>query len=169
MENPDKTDPAIVRAAARLRYETTPARLADVAAEFQVTGRTVANWSAADGGWQKISGRPEISAKAQEAADKIAEATIDVDDEDRQQVLAELRETAAIDERAAVLARHRKEWGVVRALAGEAVRDRDAAKAKLAVDVGRALDLAQRGEARAWGLDAGENPGGAVTVIIERG
>lgn len=162
-------DAAAIRDAARQIYESTAMTFDQVAAEFGVTGRSVKRWSAADGGWSKLSGQ-EITARAQAAADKITVATAQVDEAARPAVTADLRVEAAVDERAAVLARHRSEWHVVRGLIGEAVRGRDGAKAKLAVDVGRALDLTQRGEARAWGLDAAETPGaGGVTVVIERG
>lgn len=162
-------DPAAVRLAARHVYESTPATLLEVAAEFGVTDRTLKRWSAADGGWTKLTG-PEITARAQAVADKITAAVAQADESVRPAVTEALRIEAAVDERGAVLARHRSEWSVVRGLVAEAVRSRDGAKAKLAVDVGRALELTQRGECRAYGLDAGETPGaGGVTVIIERG
>jgi len=171
MDTPHQTiqldDPAAVRLAARHVYESTPATLLQVAAEFGVTDRTLKRWSAADGGWTKLTG-PEITARAQAVADKLTAAVAQADESVRPAVTEALRIEAAIDERGAVLARHRSEWSVVRGLVAEAVRSRDGAKAKLAVDVGRALELTQRGEARAWGLDAGENLGGAVTVVIER-
>ena len=161
------TDPATVRAAARHLYETSPLTFEQIGEEFGVADRTVKRWAEADGGWRKLVG-PEITARAQEAADRIQSAVADITtEEDRQAVLTQVRVDAAINERANVLSRHRKEWSVVRALAGEAVRDRDGAKAKLALDVGRALDLAQRGEARAWGLDYADERQGAV-IVIER-
>lgn len=163
------TDNATIRNAARHLYESTDLSLAAVATEFGVVDRTIKRWSAADGGWSKLTG-PEITARAQAATDRITAAVAQTDEAARPAVTEALRIEAAVDERGAVLARHRSEWGVVRGLVAEAVRSRDGAKAKLAVDVGRALDLTQRGEARAWGLDAGEAPGaGGVTVIIERG
>lgn len=165
-------DPAAVRDAARELYETTPATFDQVGQDVGVSGRTVKRWSAADGGWSKLSG-PDINARARAIADKIQTVVTDLGpqagEEECKEVVAQLRADAAVDQRAAILARHRSEWGVVRGLVAEAVRGRDAAKAKMAVDVGRALDLAQRGEARAWGLDAGESNQGAVTVVIERG
>lgn len=169
--NPTTPDPAAVRAAARELYESTPATFDQVGEDVGVSGRTIKRWSAADGGWSKLTG-PQITARAQAVADKIRTAVTDLGpqagEEERKAVTAELRTESAVDQRAAILARHRSEWGIVRGLVAEAVRNRDAAKAKMAVDVGRALDLAQRGEARAWGLDAGEGQGG-VTVVIERG
>lgn len=167
----NQPDQSAIRDAARHLYESTPATFDQVGEDVGVSGRTVKRWAAADGGWSKLSG-PEVTARAQAAADRIQTAVSDLGpqtgEEERQEVVAQLRTDAAVDQRAAILARHRSEWGIVRGLVAEAVRGRDAAKAKMAVDVGRALDLAQRGEARAWGLDAGENHGGAVTVIIER-
>lgn len=169
----NQPDQSAIRDAARHLYETTPATFDQVGEDVGVSGRTVKRWSAADGGWSKLSG-PEITARAQAVADTIQTAVTDLGpqagEEERQEVVAQLRTNAAVDQRAAILARHRSEWGIVRGLVAEAVRGRDAARAKMAVDVGRALDLAQRGEARAWGLDSGETPGaGGVTVIIERG
>lgn len=171
MEEKNQPDPAALRQAARHLYESTPATLVEVAAEFGLSDRTLKRYSVADGGWRKLGGL-EITARAQAVADKIKTAVTDLgpqaSEDDRKAVVDQLRTDAAVDQRAAVLARHRSEWGIVRGLVSEAVRGRDPVKAKLAVDVGRALDLAQRGEARAWGLDAGENNQSAVTVVIER-
>lgn len=168
----NQPDQSAIRDAARHLYETTPATFDQVGEDVGVSGRTVKRWSAANGGWSKLSG-PEITARAQAVADRIQTAVTDrgpqAGEDERQEVVAQIRTNAAVDQRAAILARHRSEWGIVRGLVAEAVRGRDAAKAKMAVDVGRALDLAQRGEARAWGLDSGENNQGAVTVVIERG
>ncbi|MNP46651.1 hypothetical protein D3C76_1406640 [compost metagenome] len=64
-----------------------------------------------------------------------------------------------------MLAKHRSETNVVRGLLGEAVRTRDPSKARMAVDVGRALTLLQAMERRAWGLEADLQP---QTIVIER-
>lgn len=168
---PTQPDPAAIRDAARELYETTPATFDQVGADIGVSGRTVKRWAAADGGWSKLTG-PEITARAQVVADKIKAAVTDLGpqagEDERKAVTADLRAESAVDQRAAILARHRSEWSVVRGLVAEAVRGRDPGKAKMAVDVGRALDLVQRGEARAWGLDAGEGQA-RVTLVIERG
>lgn len=170
MSDPCTPEQSVMRDAARELYESTPATFEQVGADLGVSGRTVKRWAAADGGWSKPSG-PEITARAQEAADRIKTAVADLgpqaSEEERQAVVAQLRTDAAVDQRAAILARHRSEWGIVRGLVAEAVRGRDPVKAKMAVDVGRALELTQRGEARAWGMDAVDMQGG-ITVIIER-
>lgn len=160
-------DSATMREAARSLYESTPSTLEAVAIEFGVSARTLKRWSAASGGWQKLDS-PTITARAQLAADRVKAAVADIgpNDSAEQQVvaLAEMRTEAAVDERAAVLAKHRGEFNIVRGLVAEAVRSRDAGKARLAVDVGRALELCHRNERRAWGLDV-ESPGGTVVVI----
>lgn len=173
MDHPDKSNQSeanSIRDAARHLYESTPSTLMAVAAEFGVTDRTIKRWSSSNGGWRKLSG-PEVTARAQAIADEINARVTDLSpaaDDEREAATAVLRAQSAVDQRAAILARHRSEWAVVRGLVAEAVRARDSAKAKMAVDVGRALELAQRGEARAWGLDVGERNQGAVTVVIER-
>lgn len=154
LENIDQTilEPFAEREKARRLYESTPATYEEVAADAGVSSRTIKRWSAADGGWTKIYGN-EITQRAHEIADQRA---------------AE-RTEAAVDERATILQRHRSEWRVVRGLAMEAVKDRDYAKARLATEIGKAIDLAQKGERRAWGLDTGEDGGGnSVTVVVER-
>lgn len=172
-QSPDQQpDSATTRAAARLLYEKTPdATYESVAVEFGVTSRTLKRWASADGGWRKLDG-PIITAKAHEAADRITvaveQAGPDASEEAKQAAVDAVRIEAAVDERAAVLARHRTEWVAVRALAVEAVRGRDSSKARLAVDVGKAIDLCQRGERRAWGLDD-SNPMAGAVVVIDRG
>lgn len=162
-------DTASVHDVARHLYESSPMTFDQVAAEIGRTSRSVKRWSATDGGWTKLSG-PEITARAQAAANKITAATAHADEAARPAITAELRIEAAVDERAAVLSRHRSEWGILRSLIGEAVSSRDGARAKLAVDIGRALELTQKGECRAWGIiDAGDAERGNTVVVIERG
>lgn len=103
--------------------------------------------------------------------------------------LAELRSAAAAREPATgvmnlaapmvedhlreLLDRHKKEWMAPRAIATEAmkIRDTDPAgafqKAKLAKISAETLELVQRGERRAFGIDDRETPHGSV-VVIER-
>ena len=174
MDHTDKSNQSeanIIRDAARHLYESTPSSLVAVAAEFGVTDRTIKRWSSSDGGWRKLTG-PKITARAQAIADEIKATVTNLSpqaaEDEREAATAALRAKSAVDQRASILARHRSEWGIVRGLVAEAVSTRDSRKAKMALDVGRAIELAQRGEARAWGLDADESNQGAVTVVIER-
>ncbi len=168
-EHPTQPDSSAIREAARLLYETTPdATFESVAVEFGVTSRTLKRWSS--GSWKKAGG-PIITAKAHAVADKISRAVElagpEAAEEEKQGAADAARIEAAVDERAGIIAKHRGEWGIIRGLVAEAVRARDGAKAKLAVDVGRALELAQRGERRAWGL-TDDVPQAGTTIIIER-
>lgn len=63
-------------------------------------------------------------------------------------------EAIAVDLRAELIERHRKEWQIARGLSAEAVKARDFDKAKLAKITTETIKLIQEGERRAWGLDA---------------
>lgn len=159
-------DPIAKREAARTLYETFPDTTYEaVGRELGISERTVQRWSAQDGGWEKL-GSPAISARAHALADSIvAEAGPDADADKIHEAGDIVRVETAAKERAAVVAKHRSEWNVVRGLVAEAVRSRDPNKAKLASEVGRALTMAQQGERKAWNLDADESAGGPVVVI----
>lgn len=78
----------------------------------------------------------------------------------------QISDDAAVDERVEVLARHRREWSAVRALAYTAIKERDLTKARTAKTAAEAVKTIQDGERKAWGLDSGdERP---VRVIVER-
>lgn len=87
---------------------------------------------------------------------------------------AEIARPMVEDALASLLERHRKEWSAFRALAAEAVRMRDSdpvksfERAKLAKILTEQMDIVQRAERRAWGIDDRETPQGSV-VVIERG
>ena len=76
----------------------------------------------------------------------------------------------AVDLRAQVIDRHRKEWRIIDMLLGEHVKARDFDKAKLTKITAEALAIKQLNERKAWGLDVkgeGDTTQG-VTVVIER-
>lgn len=170
MSSKDKRDPADIRAACRLMYETTPLTLEEVAKEVGLSSRTVKRYSTADGGWRKLAA-PGLSKRAHEAADKVAASvenlSPDATIERKREALAATAENVAIDERAQLLAKHRRQWGIVDGLVAEAVRSRDLNAAKLADTVCRTIANKQKGERLAWGLEAGEGDQ-KVHVIIER-
>ncbi len=157
------------RAAARLRYESTPATLKEVAKELGLSRRSVERWSSQDGGWKKVSGQ-HIAGKAQELADRhrlaVEALGRDTSPKRQQQAVQELTEDEATTERAALLVRHRKEWQLPRALMAEAVRERSMDKAKMAKAIAETTSITQKGERLAWGLDAGTEA--KVTVVVER-
>jgi predicted transcriptional regulator len=170
MNSEDKKKPVDVRTAARLMYETTPLTLAEVAKEVGLSARTVKRYATADGGWCKVVSSG-LSRRAHEAADKVAEAVKnlppDATQERKSEALAAAAENVAVDGRAQLLAKHRRQWGIVDGLVAEAVRSRDLNTAKLADTVCRTIGNKQAGERKAWGLEAG---GGdqKIHIIIER-
>lgn len=170
MDKDKKQEPADVRAASRLMYETTPLTIAEVAKEFGVSDRTIKRYAKADGGWRKVV-TPGLSKRAHEAADKVSEAVeslpADASPERKAEVMAATAESVATDERARLLAKHRKEWSIVDALVIAAVRSRDLNDAKVADTLCRTIGNKQKGERVSWGLEAGEGDQ-KVTVVIER-
>lgn len=169
---PRTPDQSAVRDAARELYESTLATFDQVGADLGVSGRTVKRWAAADGGWSKLSG-PEITARAQATADRINRAVTDLGAEagrdQRQAITAQLREDAAISQRAQILDRHRQELNAPRKLLYEAMGKRDAELVKLAKYAAETLRIMQDSERKAWGLDpASDDMHQAITVVIER-
>ena len=167
----ENKEPVDVRAAARLMYESTPLNLGEVAKEVGVSSRTLKRWSAADGGWCKVVVQG-LSRRAHEAADKVAETVeslpADAPPERKAEAMAATTEEVAVDERAALLAKHRKQWGVIDGLVAEAVRKRDLNAAKLAESVCRTIGLKQTGERKSWGLEGGGEGDQKIQVVIER-
>ena len=153
------------REKARLAYTTTPAQFDEIAESLGVSTRTVMRWSAADGYWRKIQS-PELTQQVEARANGIAEAKAE-----RDAILADQAREVAVDLRVGVIERHRKELQAIRALIMDAIRSRDLQAARFAKTTAQTLEILQRSERRAWGLDAGEvdevnhTP---VTIIIER-
>lgn len=154
-----------LRATAKTLYESGRMTIKQVAEEIGMSSRTVERWSAADG-WQRIKTTPELSERAHRVASRLAEIPEDAKPEERQQAIEAVTEQQAIDERAALLARHRKEWHYPRALLAEAIKGRDTEKAKIAKAAAETTKIIQSGERLAWGMDSGDEP--KVTVVIER-
>ena len=163
--------------AARVLYESTPGMsMVQCADEVGVSHRSLEERSRKDGGWTKRSLMPPtgMTEAAQAVADQYTAKLADYGDQTtKEQRDAALRETAtevAVDLRAQVLDRHRKEWRIIDMLLGEHVKGRDFDRAKLTKITAEALAIKQAGERKAWGLDKpGENEGAQnVTVVIER-
>lgn len=167
-------------AAARALYEGTPGMTFKLLAEQTGMGKTTLERRSRVENWKKnyASLKPgEMTEAAQRAADlfnrKIEEFGPEVTAEQKAQAVAEVTHEVAVDARAEMLDRHRREWAAPRAMSAEAVRLRDQDpirafdRAKLAKITAETLKLVQDGERKAWGLDVGEVPPGSV-VVIER-
>lgn len=153
------------RDTARALYESGRMTIRQVAAEIGVSSRTVERWSATDG-WARVKNTPELSERAHRVASRLAEIPEDAKPEERRKVVDAVTEQQAVDERAALLVRHRREWQYPRALLVEAIKGRDTEKAKIAKAAAETTRIIQSGERLAWGLDT--DAGTKVQVVIER-
>lgn len=172
---PDADDYTARKASARVMYESTPrATMAQIAAAVGVSKRTLSAWSREDGGWTKLTASAELTARAHAVADTIqagideipastskSEAAKIVDDLTQEQVVE-----VAVDQRAQILDRHRKELAGPRALIYQAIKDKNFELGKLGKISAEALKIIQESERKAWGIDVGT--GETPHVIIER-
>lgn len=172
------------KAAARVLYESTPGMTQEkVAAEIGVSRRTVENWCIEDG-WKKVPLLPptNMTDAAQAVADrytgKLSDYGDDISAEQKQAALKETAVETAVDLRAQLLDRHRREWQPLRARVYKQLDPRAAMDEKTRFEMSKTtkinaetLAIIQLGERKAWGLDKpGEGDGpGNVTVVIERG
>lgn len=155
-------------AAARTLYESIPgATCASVAAKVGVPAGTIRRWksdAAADGAPWRSTARTvtNITGLAGELANtfkaKMTELGKPMDDSVAQREAEKaVSQEFAIDVRAQLLDRHRREWSAPRKIAYDAMSETDVAKswdkAKLAKISAETLMLIQTGECRAWGLD----------------
>lgn len=164
-----------IMAAAKALWEGDPQMtIRMVATEIGVPYATVDKWSKGgrDGKgekWKKRLG--DMSERAQQAADNykttLGELGPEITTEQQQQAVADAAEQTAVDLRATVLDRHRKEWNAPRQISYEAIKEKNFDRMKQAKITAETLKIIQDGERKAWGIDSG--PGGEkVTVVIER-
>lgn len=161
-------------AACRALFEGKPySDINSVAAEVGVLPYWVRRWSG-EQGWAKASRAvPGLSAMAVQAADKfktkMSEIGKPLDDEVAAAEAAKEAATGfAVDLRAGVIDRHRKEWAAPRKIAYEAVQKSDFERAKLAKITAETLTLIQSGECRAYGIKP-DDKGDSTVVVVERG
>lgn len=146
---------------ARRKWEASPEMtFTSLAQELGVTKQAV-RIQARNNEWRKIAASEELTRLAVNKADAIS-AT-------REEPLTEEEEklkTDAVDKRAEVLARHRREWDGARKRIYMAVKSGDDKEAKLGKLIAEALAVVQAGERKAWQLDEKE---AQTVVVIERG
>lgn len=151
-----------------------------VAEAVGVAKRSVDNWivEAREAGnpWIRAPKRmPDLAGRAGALANafkvKMSELGKPMSDE---VAVAEATKTVADDYavniRAAVMDRHRKEWSGPRKIAYEAMKNNDFDKAKLAKISAETLTLIQNGESRSYGLtpESRSADAGSGIIIIER-
>jgi hypothetical protein len=179
---------------ARARWEAEPQMtFSDVAVLLGFSKQAVAK-HAKRCGWHKRLDMPTLVAKAHAKADEATVGTMEHDADGSQpqtpQVVApghifpglscpalpadaapeqarQITADAAVDARAELLTRHRREWGAVRNLAYTAIKSKDLLEARTAKTVAEAVKTLQDGERKAWGLESGDE--GPVKVTVVRG
>jgi hypothetical protein len=173
---PNKTElpKAERKAAARALFEGQPGATCEtVAAEVGVPVGTVRRWKA-EGGWRPaVKKLPELSARAGALADsfkvKMSELGKPMDDEvAAAEVAREVATDFAVDVRAQVLDRHRKEWAAPRKIAYDAIAKGDFERAKLAKISAETLTLIQMGECRAYGIKPEDKGDSRTVVVVDR-
>lgn len=171
-----KTDEEVL-ATAKAMYESTRGMSLNEVAEKVGVGNSVLKKYASEQGWRKNRSFANMEPAAQAVADqykaRVEDAGPEITAEDKAKITEEITQKLAVDARAQMLDRHRREWAAPRAMSAEAVRMRDKnslqafERAKLAKITAETLKIVQDGERKAWGLDVGELPPGSV-VVIER-
>lgn len=146
-----------------------------VAAEAGVLPYWVRRWKR-EGGWAKASRAvPGFSAMVAAAADnmkvRMSELGKPLDEGvATQEAAKEAALEFAVDVRAQVLDRHRKEWAAPRKIAYDAIQKGDFERAKLAKISAETLTLIQSGECRAYGINHETRAADSQTVVVvERG
>lgn len=160
------------KAAARALYEGIPgATCESVAAEVGSPVGTVRRWKA-EGDWKPARrALQNLSARAGELANsfttKMSELGKPLSDEVAAAEVAKAQsENFAVDVRAQLLDRHRKEWAAPRQIIYDAAKKGDLDKAKLGKIVAETLMLVQTGECRAYGLDQSARGADAARTVV---
>lgn len=159
------------RATARVLFEADPkATVAGVAQQLGVPVKLVSRWRAEDAEigkpWQKAQARlPDLEGRAKEAADQLQTTLADtgrelVDPLTAAEVAQQAADRFAVDLRAQVLDRHKREWAGPRKLAYKALKKADEndteggfAMGRCAKILAETLTLVQAGECRAHGIN----------------
>lgn len=130
-------------------------------------------------GWKKVSDQSELARRAYDKADEAAlkkpvPAVPDVGGEQPHPEAAAapasvsgVLAATAVELRAKIIDRHRKEWDGARNHIYKAIQNADFEEAKLGKISAESLKIVQDGERKAWGLDKDESDK-SVTVVVKR-
>lgn len=172
------------KAAARAIYESTPGMTIKLLAQElggKVPEGTLRRWKS-EQTWTPVARTvPDLAGRAGQLANTFRTKMADLgkplsDDVAAAEASKALSVDHAVDIRAGVLDRHRKEWAAPRKLAYDAIQkanNKDVAgafeMAKLAKITAETLQIVQVGECRAFGLnEASRSQDGGTVVVIER-
>lgn len=121
-------------------------------------------------GWAKVADQSDLARRAYDRADgeSIGVAS-DIEPQHPASTgpVAGVIVETAVQLRAKVIDRHRKEWDGARNFIYKAIQNQDFDKAKLGKITAEALKIVQDGERKAWGLDKDDEKS-QVTVVVKR-
>lgn len=171
-----------IRAAARALYEATPgASCVSVAKETGIPEGTVRRWKSEEDWRPAIKTMPDLAGRAGNLANtfkmRMTELGKPLDDAVAAvEVAKEVSEQHAVDIRAGILDRHRREWAAPRKIIYDAIQQSQRGdvvgaydKAKLGKIAAETLQIVQVGECRAFGLnEASRSADGGTVVVVER-
>ena len=120
-------------------------------------------------GWKKISDQGDLARRAYDRADNalLTHPQPQADPASPPSLASTLAETA-VDLRARVIERHRKEWDGARNNVYKAIQLSDYEKARLGKVTAEALKIIQEGERKAWGFDKETEEKSKVVIEIKR-
>ncbi len=172
--------PKAVRVSARALYESTPGMsMPELARQTGISFATLTAWKREER-WSRSPDRISLETLPEAARDAADRYQVKIDDlgpqitaDQEAQVAETVVIETAVDMRARIIDRHRRELSVPRTLVAEAlaIRKTDHAKAfelaKLAKITSETIKIVQDAERKAWGLDP-QNSGDKVYVTIDR-
>ncbi|WP_124596242.1 hypothetical protein [Burkholderia stagnalis] len=160
--------------AARRRYETKPGvGLSAIAVSLGISKGSAGNKAKAEG-WQKCErGAASVSDARNEGAAKVAEgpaSTPEIAPNVYSPPPAPAVEVAVgSDERAQVVATHRREAHAVRGAVYRALKSKNSEDVRLAKQAAEAMQILQNMERKAWGFDGEPNSGpGRARAMLGR-
>lgn len=140
------------------------------------TTKQAVQYQAKKGNWQKVSDQGDLARRAYDKADaallktpaKPAEPEAETHPDAPAPGLAAVVAETAVELRAKVIERHRKEWDGARNNIYKAIQNSDFEKAKLGKITAEALKIIQDGERKAWGFDKEADEKGQMVVVVKR-
>lgn len=163
---------------ARVLWEADPTLTHSGIADMVSVSKQAVQQRAKKEGWKKLSSQSDLARRAYEKADQsavesnavIARAAAVVEGDEPLPSVSSVIEGKAVDLKAKVLDRHRREVDGIRTHLYRAMQNSDHEKAKLAKTSAEAMKIVQELERKSWGFekDGGTDVPGTITVIIER-
>lgn len=157
---------------AKALWEADPTMTHGDLAKMIGTTKQAVQYQAKKHGWQKVSDQGDLARRAYDKADAAAiikpageSAAPPVEHPDTTANISAVVAGTAVELRAKVIERHRKEWDGARNNIYKAIQNSDFEKAKLGKITAEALKIIQDGERKAWGFDKDEDKGQMVVVV----